>query len=362
MPSPFRRYDWQRTYEWNYAHPPAPVEVEVPPVPGSWRYCGLPIDSPLGVPAGPLLNGKWCLYYASLGFDLLTYKTVRSQARSCYPLPNLQPVQCGDLQGGESRLPACREMHGSWAVSYGMPSRAPDEWRADVEQTRDKLPSRKRLSVSVVATVQPDWGLEELADDYARCARWALDSGADAIETNFSCPNVSTCDGQLYQNPEDSARVAQRVRQEIGSAPFAVKIGHAPADGGLYALLDALQGTVDALATTNSIASTVQAEDGQLLFDGQPRGICGSAIRAESVRQVQRMSDRIRERGYALELVGVGGVSCFADVQQYLSAGAAAVHIASAAIVEPGVALQIRRDWASDATAATRAESSADRQ
>ena len=36
--------------------------------------------------------------------------------------------------------------------------------------------------------------------DYAQCARWAVESGADCVEANFSCPNVATCDGQLYQD------------------------------------------------------------------------------------------------------------------------------------------------------------------
>ena len=53
-------------------------------MPGQWQFCGLPVNSPLGVAAGPLLNGRWCLYYASLGFDVLTYKTVRSRRRECY--------------------------------------------------------------------------------------------------------------------------------------------------------------------------------------------------------------------------------------------------------------------------------------
>ena len=56
------RYDARQSYDWNYRHAPAPAEVEVPAVPGEWRFCGLPVGSPLGVPAGPLLNGAWCLY------------------------------------------------------------------------------------------------------------------------------------------------------------------------------------------------------------------------------------------------------------------------------------------------------------
>jgi len=88
-------YDWQRSYEWNYNHAPSPLTVDEKPVAGTWNYCGLPVGSPLGIAAGPLLNGRWVLYYASLGFDVLTYKTVRSRARASYPLPNLQPVFAG---------------------------------------------------------------------------------------------------------------------------------------------------------------------------------------------------------------------------------------------------------------------------
>ena len=42
-------------------------------------FLGHSLFAPIGVAAGPLLNGAWCLHYASLGFDLLTYKTVRTQ-------------------------------------------------------------------------------------------------------------------------------------------------------------------------------------------------------------------------------------------------------------------------------------------
>ena len=95
------RYDPNQSYRWNYEHPPQPVDLGVPSIPGSWNFLGLPVDSPLGISAGPLLNGAWCLYYASLGFDVLTYKTVRGAARECYPMPNLVPVNCGSLTGRE---------------------------------------------------------------------------------------------------------------------------------------------------------------------------------------------------------------------------------------------------------------------
>lgn len=344
-------YDIHQTYQWNYDHAPQPREVEVPLVPGQWTFCGLPVDSPLGIPAGPLLNGKWILYYASLGFDVLTYKTVRSGPRECYPLPNLQPVTCGQVQGTEQELPAQATMDGSWAVSFGMPSQAPDAWRRDIEWTRNHLPSGKLLSVSVVGTIQPDWTLEDLADDYAQCARWAVESGADSIETNFSCPNVSTCDGQLYQQPEAAALVAQRVRAAIGSTPYLVKIGHQTDRPAASELLDALLPHIDGLAMTNSIATTVIGPDGKLLFEGAQRGICGRATREASTAQVRLFRELCDERDASLEIIGVGGAETAEDVANYLRAGAGAVHLATAAMVDPLVAVKIRQELANHSAA-----------
>lgn len=344
------RYDRRQTYDWNYDNAPEPVDVEVSDVPGDWTFCGLPVASPLGVPAGPLLNGAWCLYYASLGFDVVTYKTVRSSERACYPLPNLQPVECEPLTGGESDLPASDTMLGSWAVSYGMPSKAPDVWRADIEQTRKQLPTGKLLSVSVVGTIQDGWTIDDLAEDYARCAKWAVESGADTIETNFSCPNVSTCDGQLFQQPADSATVANCVRGAIGSVPYIAKIGRIIQREDAASLLDAIGRFVDALAMTNSIAATVRASNNQLLFDGQKRGICGDATRAASISQTKMISELIRERGLALQLIGVGGAATAEHVEQYLQARAHAVHIATAAMVNPAVACDIRQQMSAAET------------
>ncbi len=338
------RYDHHQSYDWNYVNAPEPVPVEVPEWPGTSGFCGLPVDSPLGIPAGPLLNGKWVLYYAHLGFDVLTYKTVRSMERACYPLPNLQPVHAKSLTGNEAILSASATMEGSWAVSFGMPSKAPSDWQRDVEWTRRTLPKAKLLSVSVVGSVQPEWTLDDLAEDYARCAKWALDSGADAVEANFSCPNVSTEDGQLYQQPESAALVAAKVRDTIGRAPFIVKIGHVNREEEAGRLLNALSPYVDALAMTNSVATRVQASDGSWLFDGQKRGICGRATREASTQQTRLFAGLIRQHGFPTRVIGVGGAGTANDVRDYLEAGAEAVHIATAAMVDPLVAVRIRAE------------------
>jgi dihydroorotate dehydrogenase len=343
--SPQSRYDLTQTYRWNYDNAPDPVDIDVPVIGGEWTFCGRKVSSPLGVPAGPLLNGRWVLYYASLGFDVLTYKTVRSSPRECYDLPNLVPVETGQLTGQEERLAESEAMNGSWAVSFGMPSIDPEIWRQDIEETRRRLAIGKLLSVSVVGTVQPGWSIDDLAADYAQCARWAVEAGADTIETNFSCPNVETCDGQLYQNPAEAAIVAEAVRQAIGDRPLILKIGHMAASDDAEDLLEAVGPFVTAIAMTNSVATTVQGKSGSLLFDGQQRGICGEATFDASLCQTRLFSELIRKRGDTLRIISVGGVSTATHVRSCLEAGAEAVHIATAAMLDPMLALKIRSDW-----------------
>jgi len=349
MPS-LPRYDAAETYDWNYEHAPSPPEVEVPACGGHWEFLGRKVGSPLGIAAGPLLNGRWVRYYAALGFDVLTYKTVRSRERPCYPLPNLVPVRVTTMTGGETSIPAADAMDRTWAVSFGMPSKPPEVWRDDVAATRRDLADDKLLVVSVVATEQPGWTIDDLADDYALCARWAVESGADAVEANFSCPNVCTSDGQLYQHPREAALCAARVRAAVGAAPFIVKVGHLAGTDEAAALVEALAPYVDALAMTNSVAAPVVGPDGEKLFGGAPRGICGAAILEPSLAQTRLARQVVTGRYLSLgikpaAIIGVGGAFSADDVRRYLVAGAESVHLATAAMLDPAVALRIRASW-----------------
>ena len=349
LPDPMPRYDTTQTYAWNFDRTLEPVECEVPAVPGDWSFCGLDVDSPIGIPAGPLLHGGWILYYASLGFDVLTYKTVRSKERPSYPPPNLLPVEPGPRTKKDGTLRAASEMQGTWAVSFGMPSQSPDFWRRDIEETRNRLPAGKLLSVSVVGTMEEGWGLEELAKDYALCAKWAAQSGADCIETNFSCPNVASCDGQLYQSPPDAAMVAKAASvRSSRPMPYLLKIGHVP-DGDLaQRLLREVGRVVDGLAMANGLSALVEDSNGDLQFGGQRRGICGDAIREACLNQVDLFRDLIQHEDLPTRIVGLGGVSTLSHIHHFRMAGAEAVHLATAAMIDPLVALKIRKEWAGE--------------
>ena len=134
-------YRRDRTYRWNYEHGPS-FRGPFPRVPetSSKDFLGYRVASRIGVAAGILLNSRWIECYSRLGFDILTYKTVRSAYRPCYPLPNWVYVEPPRGRNGVAfrvtprRPGAAREV--TSAVCFGMPSMSPDVWRRDVRRAR----------------------------------------------------------------------------------------------------------------------------------------------------------------------------------------------------------------------------------
>ena len=116
---------------------------------------GRRVSSPIGIAAGPLPNSKWIEAYARLGYGLFTYKTVRSTARLAYPAPNLLFCRLGDPAVAEAKAPRKTDPETvTWATSFGLPSAAPDVWRADVKRARAKLAADQLLLVSVEMGLQ----------------------------------------------------------------------------------------------------------------------------------------------------------------------------------------------------------------
>lgn len=347
-------YDIRATYQANYDAGPgfASGPPKVPETPLK-EFLGLPVRSRIGIAAGLLLNSDWILGYAARGFDILTYKTVRSAYRPCYPTPNWVFVD----DDGETAGPAYETeslpddpTRISSAVCFGMPSMAPEIWREDVARTKAGLKSGQLLIVSVVATPQKDWGREEMAEDFATCARWAADAGADVVEANFSCPNVCTPEGAIYQDAELSRFIAEETRMALGGKPLLLKVGHFPEQELLREFLQAMNGVAGGLTLVNGISRPVLRRDGNAVFGEQYRtaGVLGRAIHQPSVDNVSIASSIIREAQLDLVIAAVGGVSQTEDAKDFFDAGANAVMLGSSPMYLPDLAVDLKQsnpDW-----------------
>ena len=120
-------YDIAATYRDNFERGPQVDPAPAVPATEPVDFLGEKVNSRLGIAAGLLLNAKWIEGYAARGWDLLTYKTVRSSARECYPPPNWAFVKADQGAGpvyAMAELPKDPSTISS-SVCFGMPSMPP---------------------------------------------------------------------------------------------------------------------------------------------------------------------------------------------------------------------------------------------
>jgi dihydroorotate dehydrogenase len=226
------------------------------------RLFDRPVESLLGIAAGPLPNSRWIEAYARLGYGVLTYKTVRTSARAAFTHPNLIHCRLGDPSVAQAAPRKLDPGAVTWAVSVGLPSTDPAEWRSDVTRARAKLHPDQILIVSVVGTPVPDGDPEQLAGDYALAARWAAEAGADVVEVHLSSPNTAGEHAQMiFENPALSALIVDRVRRAVGQRPIVAKIGATRSPRALHELASRLAPRLDGfvLETVNTVLRVFDA-------------------------------------------------------------------------------------------------------
>ena len=302
------------------------------------------------------ISSVWIEPLAKLGFDVLTYKTVREISAPAHAFPNC--VYLPELSSPMPIVDRSHPVHASFEIpdkkiseismanSFGMPSPPVKEWQEDIQKTLRVLNSGQILIVSVVGTVMRPG--DDLCASFVRCARLANEVGPHAIELNFSCPNVFVKEeGSVFLNPELAGRIARSVRSELPEAKILVKIGYLRKVE-LAKFVDATYMYVNGYTGINSVpirvVSTGQREEPA--FPGSNRGkpgVSGVAIRNYALQTVKNLSEMAAVRREGLAIIGVGGISTVEDVKEFLAAGATCVQLCTAAMLNPFVAAEIRK-------------------
>jgi dihydroorotate dehydrogenase len=342
-------YDVTRTWEENYQNGPLlPEKRPMIPETGRKSFLGLMVKSRIGISAGLLLNSQWLLPYAEWGFDLLTYKTVRSSQRASHPLPNWVFVEDTSPPLGPVVVTDCvpedpREI--SSAVCFGMPSADPEIWRPDIKLIRHRLADGQVLIVSVVASPDSTSTLDDIAEDFALCARWAAEAGAHVIEANLSCPNVCSAEGSLYHDAVASRLIASRIRDSIHDVPLLLKVSTFHSRDAQREFMMSVNGVANGITLVNCISRPVLNRDGNPVFGPEYRnaGVLGRAIHQPSVDLVRLTREIIEQNNLSLEIAAVGGVAGVKDIQEFWDAGADAILCGSSPMYNPSLAYEIKK-------------------
>ncbi len=326
-------YDIHKTYAENAADGPffdGAIPKRIKP-PKMANFLGFPVRSLLGVPAGPLLNSNWIKLAAKLGFDIPTYKTIRSEAHPGHQLPNVTYV---DAHGKQVPMP--KELSNLTITnSFGMPSKSPEFLLQDIAKANDSLTEGQVMIVSVVGT--PNRGIS-FVDDFIRAASLARDAGAKIIEVNFSCPNVEKADGILYQSPETVHEYTRLIVKAIHPIPLILKVGAFDSAHQMKSVfLAAARGGAQAICGINTVSMEIHPP---LDANRKTSGVCGQAIRKTALAFIRDASQIIRENKLDLTLMGCGGILLPEHFDEFFNAGASVAMSATGMMWDPYLAMR----------------------
>lgn len=365
-------YDVNRTYEDNYEQgpfgafaealqhdeaQPAPERDAAAPAPAD-SFLGVPVNLAFGIPAGPLLNSRFTTAAFRMGFDLATYKTVRSRAWGCNPFPNVLAVHPksadGSLTPGSAELDegvladTNYERPISISNSFGVPSRDPDWWQPDMFRAIAAAGPGQLLVPGFQGSRVEGMSEEEYIADHATTARLVKETGAKVMVMNTSCPNEGH-NVLLCHNPLLVGRIAEAVKNEIGDMPLMVKLAYIPDGAALELMVQSTvgRGTVQGFSTINTISARLVDAEGRQALPGKGRdrsGVCGNAIRGAGLDMVSRLAAIREKTGLDFAINGVGGVVTPEDFTAYKNAGADSVMSATGAMWDAGLARRIKAE------------------
>ncbi len=190
---------------------------------------------------------------------------------------------------------------------------------------KEKLPWLRERGITTIVNI-----LGNSADEYEELARrLAGNKGIHGLEINISCPNVKKGGVAFGTDPQQAAEVTKRVVAAT-DLPVIVKLSPNVAD--ICAIAVAVQ---EAGATAVSLINTllgmaIDIEQRRPVLGNIFGGLSGPAIKPVALRMVWQVV-----RCVDIPVIGIGGITTHVDALEFLMAGACAIQIGTANLIDP---------------------------
>ncbi|WEV38170.1 dihydroorotate dehydrogenase [Lactobacillus sp. ESL0680] len=236
-------------------------------------------------------------------FDLnelgaLVLKTTTPQARLGNPQPQIAVLESGVLNSVGLTNPGVNKV-----VSEKIPA------------VRQKYPN-----LPIIASVGGG-----SKSDYVQVAKELSASGlVDALELNFSCPNVARGGMTFGVHPELVEQLITAIKQVV-EVPIYVKL--TPNVTSITEIARAAEsGGADGLSLINTVMGLrINLETRKPFLGNNVGGLSGSGIKPLALYQVHQVYQATK-----LPIIGMGGIASAEDVVEFMLAGASAVAVGSA--------------------------------
>jgi dihydroorotate dehydrogenase (NAD+) catalytic subunit len=195
----------------------------------------------------------------------------------------------------------------------------------------DKIPFLQKQKTRIIVNVAG----ATIAEYVEVSARLADIARVDMLEINISCPNVDEGGLEFGQSPALTEKCIAGVRK-VFPRPIIAKL--APNVTDITQIADAAhQGGADAFSVINSLVGTsIDIQTWKPRLTNNRGGLTGPAIKPIALAMVDKVYTKCK-----LPIIGIGGISDYRDVIEFLLVGATAVQIGTALFVEPDAPVKI---------------------
>ena len=176
-------------------------------------------------------------------------------------------------------------------------------------------------------------------EDYAyTCEKLNKEEQVGWLEVNVSCPNVHGGGMSFGTNPEAVAEVTRAVKA-VTTKPVIIKLSPNVTD--IVSIAKACEDAgADGISLINTLLGMrINLRTRKPVIANKMGGFSGSAIFPVAVRMVYQVANAVK-----IPVVGMGGVGSAEDVIEMMLAGATAVEIGAANLVNPYICRDIVRD------------------
>ncbi len=172
-------------------------------------------------------------------------------------------------------------------------------------------------------------------EDYVEVAEMLGDK-LDMLELNISCPNVKVGGMAFGTDPKMVEEVTSKVKA-VAKAPLIVKLSPNVTD--ITEIAKAAEaGGADALSLINTLLGMkIDIKTRRPVLNNNTGGLSGPAIMPVAVRMVHQVRQAVK-----LPIIGMGGITSGEDAIEFLLAGADAVAVGTAGIVDPYAWIKVR--------------------
>ncbi len=185
------------------------------------------------------------------------------------------------------------------------------------------------------ATVIPNVAGHSVEENVELCKILSHTEGIAAIELNVSCPNVKEGGIAFGQDIKIFSQLLEKVRNVTDGA-LIVKLSPNVTDITQFAKAAKNIGANAVSAVNTFVGMKIDIKTGKPYFANTFAGLSGPAIKPIAIRMVYQITESVD-----IPVIGIGGIFCIEDVLEFLMAGACAVQIGTANLINPDASVQI---------------------